>query len=101
MDLSQEDWKSEFESDENAFLLDVRTPDEFEAGHIPDATLLNINDPQSFIEGIKTLDLTKNYYVYCRSGARSAKACQVMNQIGIEVTKNLLGGFMEWEGETA
>ena len=101
MDLSQEDWKSEFESDKNAFLLDVRTPDEFEAGHIPDATLLNINDPQSFIEGIKTLDLTKNYYVYCRSGARSAKACQVMNQIGIEVTKNLLGGFMEWEGETA
>ena len=101
MDLSQEDWKEQFESDKNGFLLDVRTPEEYEAGHIPEATLININEPESFIEAVKGLDNTKNYYVYCRSGARSAKACQVMNQMGIEVAKNLLGGFLEWEGETA
>lgn len=101
MDLSQEEWKNKFEQDENAYLLDVRTSEEFEAGHIPNADLLDIHQSQNFVEGIQSMDASKNYFVYCRSGARSAKACQVMNQMGIENTYNLLGGFMEWEGDTA
>ena len=101
MDLSQEEWKNKFESDDNAFLLDVRTPEEFEEGHILEATLLDIRQPNDFMEGIQTLDPAKNYYVYCRSGARSAQACQLMSQLGIKTTYNLLGGFMEWEGESA
>lgn len=98
MDLSQEEWKNQFEADENAFLLDVRTLEEFEEGHIPNATLLDIRQPTEFLEGIQSLDPSKNYYVYCRSGARSAQGCQIMNQYGIDFTFNLLGGFMEWEG---
>jgi rhodanese-related sulfurtransferase len=47
------------------------------------------------------LDPSKNYYVYCRSGARSAQACQLMNQMGISSAYNLLGGYMEWEGDSA
>lgn len=101
MDLSQEAWKKKFESDDNAFLLDVRTPEEFEEGHIPQASLLDIRQAANFMEGIQSLDASKNYYVYCRSGARSAQACQLMNQSGIETTYNLLGGFIEWEGESA
>ena len=98
MDLSQEDWKNQFEADENSFLLDVRTSEEFEEGHIPNSTLLDIRKAAAFIEAIQSLDPSKNYYVYCRSGARSAQACQLINQIGIDTTYNLLGGFMEWEG---
>lgn len=101
MDLSQEDWKNKFESDDNAFLLDVRTPEEFEEGHIPDATLLDIRQAANFMEGIRSLDRSKNYYVYCRSGVRSSQACQLMNQTGIDTTYNLLGGFMEWDGASA
>ena len=101
MDLSQEAWKSKFEADENAFLLDVRTPEEYDDGHIPEATLLNIRDPQSFVQGLESLDPSKNYYVYCRSGARSAQACQLMNQMGISSAYNLLGGYMEWEADSA
>lgn len=101
MDLSQEEWKNQFEADENAFLIDVRTLEEFEEGHIPNATLLDIRQAAVFMEGIQSLDLSKNYYVYCRSGARSAQACQLMNQLGIDTTYNLLGGFMEWEGASA
>ena len=100
MNLSQEEWKKKFESDKDSFLLDVRTPEEYEEGHIPQATLLNILQAENFIEGIQSLDASKNYYVYCRSGARSAQACQLMNQSGIETTYNLLGGFVEWEGES-
>ena len=101
MDLSQEEWKKKIESDNNAFILDVRTIDEFEEGHIPKATLLDIHQASNFLEGIQSFDVSKNYYVYCRSGQRSAHACQLMNQSGIETTYNLVGGFMEWEGESA
>tara|TARA_A200000159_G_scaffold77564_1_gene71858 strand:- start:396 stop:701 length:306 start_codon:yes stop_codon:yes gene_type:complete len=101
MDLTQEEWSSKLASDNKAYLLDVRTPEEFEEGHIPNATMLDIRQPESFMEGVQSMDSSKHYYIYCRSGARSAQACQVMNQMGIENTYNLLGGFMEWEGETA
>jgi rhodanese-related sulfurtransferase len=101
MDLTQEEWSSKLASDNKAYILDVRTPEEFEEGHIPNATMLDIRQPESFMEGVQSMDSSKHYYIYCRSGARSAQACQVMNQMGIEKTYNLLGGFMEWEGETA
>lgn len=100
MDLSIEEWKKKIESDKNAFLLDVRTLEEFEEGHIPQATLLDIRQASNFIDGIKSLDVSKNYYVYCRSGLRSAQACQLMNHYGLKTTYNLLGGFMEWDGES-
>ena len=45
------------------------------------------------------LDVSKSYYIYCRSGNRSNQACAVMQQLGFEKTYNLLGGFNEWEGE--
>jgi len=101
MDLSLEEWKKKIESDKNAFLLDVRTAEEFEEGHIPQATLLDIRQASNFIDGIKSLDVSKNYYVYCRSGLRSAQACQLMNHYGLKTTYNLLGGFMEWDGESS
>lgn len=101
MDLSQEEWKTKFESDDNAYLLDVRTREEYEEGHIPHASLLDIRQAAEFMEGIQSLDPSRNYYVYCRSGARSAQACQLMNQMGIDTAYNLLGGFMEWEGASA
>jgi rhodanese-related sulfurtransferase len=101
MDLTQEEWSSKLASDNKAYLLDVRTPEEFEEGHVPNATMLDIRQPESFMEGVQSMDSSKHYYIYCRSGARSAQACQVMNQMGIENTYNLLGGFMEWEGDTA
>jgi len=54
---------------------------------------------QGFIDEVKKLDASKNYYVYCRSGGRSGQACAIMNSIGFENAYNLMGGFMEWEGE--
>jgi rhodanese-related sulfurtransferase len=99
MDLTQEEWKSQLDTDDNAFLLDVRTLEEYNNGHIPNATLIDINQPQYFIDKILSLDNSKHYYVYCRSGARSSKACQIMVHYGIGVVKNLLGGFVDWEGK--
>ena len=99
MNLTQEDWVSQFEADENSVILDVRTEVECNQGIIPNSINIDIYEGQAFIEQLEALDKSKNYYVYCRSGARSAKACEAMNELGIENTFNLLGGILQWDGE--
>lgn len=99
MNLTQEDWVSQLKADENAVILDVRTEAEFNEGIIADAINIDIHLGQAFITEIEALDKTKNYYVYCRSGMRSAKACEIMNEIGFEHAYNLIGGITEWDGE--
>jgi rhodanese-related sulfurtransferase len=47
---------------------------------------------------LSELDASKKYYVYCRSGARSAQACQLLKKQGISDCYNLLGGVIEWKG---
>ena len=99
MNLTQEDWIAQLEADDNAVILDVRTEDECNEGIIPNAINIDIHKGQDFISEIEKLDKSKNYYVYCRSGARSAKACEIMNELGFDTTYNLLGGMLDWDGE--
>lgn len=101
MNLSQNDWISQLEADTNAVILDVRTEDECNEGIIPNAIMIDIYKGQGFIYQVEELDKSKNYYVYCKAGGRSAQACAVMNQLGFENTFNLEGGFMQWKGEVA
>jgi len=69
-------------------IIDVRTPEEYHAGHIPDAKLFNLMDP-SFRNMISQLDPHKTHYVYCRSGSRSMTACRIMAEAGIDKLYNL------------
>jgi rhodanese-related sulfurtransferase len=64
-------------------IIDVRTPEEFAAGHLDGAVLIDIKHP-SFDAEITKLDATASYIVYCRSGNRSAQAVDRMRAIGIE-----------------
>ncbi|WP_394751213.1 rhodanese-like domain-containing protein [Spongiimicrobium salis] len=100
-DLSQEAWEEQLENDQNAFILDVRTPEEVEEGYIPGATNIDIYLGEGFLEELEKLDKSKNYYVYCRSGARSGQACALMNNAGFANAYNLEGGFMNWAGDVA
>ena len=100
-DLTQEQWKSKLNDDNDSVILDVRTEDEVEAGYIPGAINIDIYKGQEFMDELEKLDKSKNYYVYCRSGARSAQACALMGHLDIKTAHNLLGGFMEWKGEVA
>ena len=97
-DLSQQEWTSQMESDSNAVIIDVRTEEEVNEGHIPNAIHLDIFKGQEFIDALKELDTEKSYFVYCRSGARSGQACSIMNQLGFEKAYNLMGGFSNWNG---
>jgi rhodanese-related sulfurtransferase len=81
-------------------IIDVRTPMEYDEGHIPGAKLIDIMDP-SFQELIEELPKDDTYYVVCRSGNRSASACRYMDSQGFSKTINVDGGMMDWEGETA
>lgn len=99
MNLTQQEWASQMEADTNAVLLDVRTEDECDQGIIEGSINIDIHKGQEFVDAISALDKSKNYYVYCRSGMRSAKACEIMNELGIENTYNLVGGIIEWDGD--
>ena len=99
MNLSQSEWASQLEADPNAVILDVRSEEEWNEGIIPGAITIDIRQGQAFVDDVKALDSTKNYYVYCRSGARSGQACSLMDQLGFQKTFNLEGGIMNWEGE--
>lgn len=100
-DLNQHEWASKLAADENAVILDVRTPEEVAHGIIPNAIVIDIFKGQGFIYEVEKLDKSKTYYVYCKAGGRSAQACSVMNQLGFKNTYNLVGGFSEWTGEVA
>ncbi len=99
MNLSQQDWALQLASDANAVIIDVRTEEECEDGIIPNAINIDIYKGQGFIYQIEELQKDKNYYVYCKAGARSEQACHIMNQLGFENTYNLVGGIMQWQGE--
>ncbi len=99
--LTQENWTKQRDEDNNSVVLDVRTQEEVDLGIIPNSIHLDIYKGQGFIYELEELDKTKNYYVYCRSGARSGQACTIMNQLGFENAYNLLGGIIEWKGEIA
>lgn len=98
--ITEEEWRELIETDENAVIIDSRTPNEWREGTLKNAILMNINDPHSFMDKVNTLDIEKSYYVYCRSGVRSIRACQVLKSAGINTTYNLLGGILTWKGET-
>ncbi|WP_373071803.1 rhodanese-like domain-containing protein [Zeaxanthinibacter enoshimensis] len=100
-DLTQDEWVSKLQEDDNAVILDVRTEEEVEEGYIPNSINIDIYKGQEFINELDKLDKSKNYYVYCRSGNRSGQACALMNNMGFQEAYNLLGGFNEWEGEVA
>ena len=98
-DISQDQWEDFISKDNNAVILDVRTEEEVEEGFRPNMLNIDIRQGQGFLDEIEKLDKSKNYYVYCRSGARSGQACTLMSEMGFETTYNLIGGFMNWDGE--
>ncbi len=99
-DLSQSQWRDQISQDENAIILDVRTDMEVAEGIIPSAKQMNIQNAGAFMDSANELDKSKSYYIYCKSGGRSAQACMILDSLGFENTYNLLGGITEWEGET-
>lgn len=79
-------------------LIDVRTPEEFAAGHIDKAINIDFYDKKFDVNLISALDANKPVYVYCRSGGRSAKAAKrLIEKLNYkQPVFNLLGGYGAW-----
>jgi rhodanese-related sulfurtransferase len=76
-------------------ILDVRTKEEFEEGHIANAININV-ESDTFLSEIAKLDKSKTYAVYCRSGRRSADAVAKMSNEEFISLANLNGGVIDW-----
>lgn len=81
---------------ERGVLVDVRTPEEYKAGYIDGALLINFFDAD-FEQRIDSLDTKTPVFVYCRSGGRSAKAMELMRTKGFSRVYNLDGGYEAWK----
>lgn len=80
----------------SGIVLDVRTPEETAQGHIDNASIINFYD-EDFESKINLMQKDKEIYIYCRSGARSFAAAEVLERNGFNVVYNLEGGLMSWE----
>lgn len=94
--VSPEVFQVKLLEDSSAYLLDVRKPDEYAAGHLKGAHLLNWLDTESFKQEADKLDKSKTIYVYCRSGRRSNEAACYLAEKGYCVV-DLDGGILAWE----
>lgn len=72
-------------------VLDVRTPAEYASGHLSDAVLMDVQQPD-FEAKIADLDPSQTVYVYCRSGNRSERAAGILRAKGFTNVSNI-GGF--------
>lgn len=77
--------------DQGATLLDVRTPDEWSAGHLPGAELIPL---QRLAERMSEVPRDRPVVVYCQSGGRSAQAAEMLAAAGYDVHD--LGGIGSW-----
>ncbi len=77
-------------------VLDVRTAEEYESGHLKDAFLADWNSRTEFEKRVKALDKNKALYVYCLAGSRSKAAADYLQQQGF-TTYNLVGGINAWK----
>lgn len=81
---------------ENVQLVDVRTPEEYQAGFIAEAQNIDFMSP-TFDEDIKTLDKEKPVLLYCQKGGRSAKCAEKMKDLGFKKVYDMQGGFSKWK----
>ncbi|GAB3490851.1 thioredoxin domain-containing protein [Spirosoma knui] len=76
-------------------LIDVRTPGEFNGGHLIGAKNIDFRDA-AFPQNLASLNKTKPVYVYCLSGGRSAEAAKLMREQGFANVYELQGGYLKW-----
>jgi rhodanese-related sulfurtransferase len=94
--LAPAEYMKMLQNDSKAYLLDVRRADEYAAGHLPGAALLDVTDSVAFARGVELLDKQKNIYIYCRSGRRSRKAAVILTSKGFKVC-DMQGGYNAWK----
>ena len=93
-DITIEQLKSK--QNNGAIIIDVRSPQEYEEGHIPNAILIELDKIEDIVDIIS--DKNKKIYLYCRSGRRSQIAADIVNKLGYINVINI-GGILDYKGK--
>ena len=96
--LSPSEFEQKMAQNTERVVLDVRTVDEFKGGHLPKAINANVMNSELLSKAAQ-LDKNKPVFVYCRSGARSARACSILAGQGFTELYNMSGGISSWMGK--
>jgi len=94
--LLPEAYEAKLDALEDVQLLDVRTPREYEGGHIEGAVNINYFDDDFLQQTEQRFEKNQPVLLYCRSGNRSAKATEKMKAAGFKEIYDLEGGYKKW-----
>jgi len=94
--LTPSDLAARLQRGDDLDLVDVREPHEWDICRIEGARLAPLS---SFAEALRTLDSARDVVLYCKSGARSAKAARQLQAAGFKRVWNLAGGILRWSEE--
>ncbi len=99
VNLSAKEFQEALTKDRNnpdTVILDVRTLAEYNSGHIEGAKEIDFY-AADFKQKLNTLDKSKHYYIYCRSGHRSGETMRIMKELGFKRVTNLQYGMNDWK----
>ena len=97
VNITAEEAKQIMDSEEGYIILDVRTQEEYDQGHIPGAIMISHEEIAEKAEGVLT-DKEQLILVYCRSGRRSKIAAEALVELGYTNIKEF-GGIIDWPYE--
>lgn len=97
MDITVQDLKNRLDKGETLNLIDVREPNEYEADNIG-AQLIPLGDLSHRLDELDGLQ-DEEVIVHCRSGSRSAKAQQILEQNGFTNVRNVIGGMLAYRAQ--
>lgn len=94
--ISPDQLKKRLEAGEKLTIIDVREPEEWNQGHIPEAKLIPLGQIAS---RSSELDPNQEIILVCRSGNRSGQAQRILTGKGFKKTVNMVGGMLQWKGK--
>ena len=97
VNITAEEAKQIMDSEEGYIILDVRTQEEYDQGHIPGAIVISHEEIEEKAEEVLT-DKDQLILVYCRSGRRSKLAAEALVELGYTNIKEF-GGIIDWPCE--
>ena len=102
-DVTVDEAKKLIDSRANIFIIDVRTQQEYDEGHVPGSILMPVDEFEKTVsEG--EIPPGKTVLIYCQSGNRSRRAADILSKTGYNYVEdqsvnNMLGGFSEWQSK--
>ena len=89
---------NEHNGDDKFAILDIRTPGEFQSGHLAKSIPIDFYSP-TFADKLNLLDKTKTYLVYCRTGNRSTKSLQLFKKLKFQKVYHMTSGISDWKSK--